>query len=86
MPSPPELVTLCPTYPRSARLPCGRESASTDQVDPTLAGVDLDERAGDALHELTGDDHPCGESDNSLYEVTIIDAPDRPELVGRRWE
>lgn len=67
---------------------CGRESTSRVEVPAPAAGQDLDSWWGDEVHDLTGDGHPCGASENAIYEVRVIEAPGRPELIDESmsWE
>lgn len=69
---------------------CGRESQSVELVPPprSHAEFDVEEWWDTEAHDATGDGHPCGSVDHALYEVTVLQAPDFPELVGekRSWE
>jgi len=68
---------------------CGRESESVVTV-PAPADDDTEfvDWWSEHVHDLTGDGHPCGESEHALYEVTIVASVERPELVGETysWE
>jgi hypothetical protein len=61
---------------------CGRQSGGLAWVSLPDHGEDADEWYHELLHDLTGDGHPCGEREHALYEVTVIAAPGRPDLVG----
>lgn len=42
----------------------------------------------EVVNDETGDGHPCGSSEHAMYDVAIVAAPGRPELVGQTysWE
>lgn len=44
------------------------------------------EQLWERLEEFTGDGHGIGNDLGYCYEITIVDAPDRPELVGKSNE
>lgn len=64
---------------------CGRNSTSTDLVRAPFSGEELEEWWQDVVFDLTGDGHPCGSREDALYEVTIIDSPGSPELLGEKY-
>lgn len=72
---------------------CGRESEFEKTAPaPTTIGpadeygqLDLGDWWDEHVHDLTGDGHPCGASEDAMYEATII-AADDPALVGQKME
>lgn len=67
---------------------CGRESEAVLQLPPprSLGEGDLTAWWEEVVNPVTGDGHPCGAREHALYEVTVLEAPGLPELVGRTYE
>jgi len=62
---------------------CGRVSTRRVALVAPPRGVPVDAWLdGDEVHGLTGDGHSCGSSEHALYEVEVVEAPTRPDLVG----
>lgn len=67
---------------------CGRLSSSVEDVRGPVPGETLDDWWEEVVHPLTGDGHPCGSSEDALYEATVVTVDD-PELVAgdvRTWQ
>lgn len=66
---------------------CGRKSESVVVVGaPEFIDTESMERWWeDVVYDETGDGHPCGASEGSNYEATIIGG-DHPSLIGQRME
>jgi hypothetical protein len=67
---------------------CSRRSISVKEVDPPpgLAPDVVEQWFEEVVYDLTGDGHDCGQSENAIYEATVIAAPEMPQLVGAKWE
>lgn len=68
---------------------CGRSSGGEHQVPaPPINATeeDLEDWWEEYVQPLTGDGHPCGAAEHSVYKATITAAPGRPELIGQTWE
>lgn len=73
---------------------CGRASEFVVELPPP-AGLDedaVDQWWEETAYGATGDGHrtaddqPCAEREDALYEVTVLTAPDFPELAGQKRE
>jgi hypothetical protein len=64
---------------------CGRTSASRYSVQAPAVGSDLEAWFETEIHDFTGDGHPCGASENAIYDTRIVDAPNRPDLLGQTY-
>lgn len=68
---------------------CGRRSFYAYTIPGPSAGESVEDwfQDSDDVFACTGDGHSCGARDEGhIYEVTIIEAPDQPELVGKSRE
>lgn len=66
---------------------CGR--MTTSQVAVPVPEAPLEDWWEDEVHALTGDGHPCGSTENALYEAQIVWGPPGYEhLMGETysWE
>ena len=90
-----------PTRPRSSRprstgrgpsrcsRPASAATASTQVIAPPAGtGQDLDKWWAEHVFPHTGDGHRCGASEHARHDARVVDAPDRPDLVGAttNWE
>jgi hypothetical protein len=67
---------------------CGRESSSRVVVPAPGLSQDLESWWQDEVFDHTGDGHSCGSSEIGSSDARIVEASDRPELVGQTygWE
>lgn len=69
---------------------CGRESEAHYNVRDPHPGEAVEDWFEDAVHDLTGDGHPCGSREHAYYEAEVVDttSPRVDWLVGETytWE
>ena len=67
---------------------CGRTSISTEQVRYPEPGESAEDWWDEVVAPLTGDGHPCGAYERSVYEATVAKADGALDLLGTTtsWE
>lgn len=66
---------------------CGRESVARVVVQQPTNQVELADWWNDVVWDFTGDGHPCGSSEGSVYTARVLNAPTGWEwLVGKTME